>query len=371
MSAPQVTQASVVSASENAVRVDFDQAMQQDATFYAPSSWTVAGHTVLSVNSKLGASVALLELGEEMLTGASISVTVDPALRSDGVGEAMDPFHLSTTFVGEGVPPTCIFAGAVDPRTIQLSFDELLSGTSSVRVSRGSTELEVSSVEVYDGDLILVHLAGEMLDGADHVVRWLGAFDLAGNASTGTRTIVGLGSLPGVSSSSLKGRKLSIGFTEEMKQDAALRSRFSYGIRAVLPGSSAVFVERVASTSALEVVLDISEMTVGAIYEVAVIGPTDLAGNSMDETANSSLFVGIGETPTLVEVRAIGPNVVDAIFSVGMKDNAALRETSRWQFDGGIKVLQVIPDATDRRVVHLAVDGWIPGVEYTLTIDPS
>lgn len=371
MSAPQVTQASVVSASENGIRVDFDQAMQQDAIFYATSSWTVAGHTVLSVNSKLGASVALLELGEEMLTGASISVTVDPALRSDGVGEAMDPFHLSTTFVGEGIAPNCIFAGAVDPRTIQLSFDELLSGTSSVRVSRGSTELEVSSVEVYDGDLILVHLAEEMLDGADHVVRWLGAFDLAGNASTGTRTIVGLGSLPGISTSSLNGRRLTITFSEEMRQDAALRSRFSYGIRATLPGSAAAFVERVVSTSALEVNLDLSEMTIGATYQIVVLGPCDLAGNPMDEGANFDEFVGLGSTPTLVEVRAIGPNLVDAIFSVGMKDNAALRETSRWQFDGGIKVLQVMPDATDRRVVHIAVDGWIPGVEYTLTIDPS
>jgi len=371
VSAPQVTQASVVSATLKTIRVDFDQAMVQSTLFYDTSSWSVAGHTVASVSSKLGESSALLELVDEMRNGSSITVTVSDFLTCVATNDPMDQFHLSATFTGEGFAPVCLTGSAVDSRTIRLQFDENLSSTSSVTVSRGSSQVAVNSSEVYANTMVVIHLGAEMLDGASHTVRWLAVNDRAGNTSTGSISVIGLGTLPEVSSVALKDRKLSIAFSEDMKIDAALRSRFSYAIRALDSGSAAVHVERVASTAAREVVLDLTEMTDGAYYELMVVGPTDLAGNSMNPWGNFGSFFGVGSTPTLREVRAVGPNLIDAIFSVNMQDNAALREVSRWSFDGGIVVLKVVPDTIDRRVVHLAVNGWTPGVEYTLTIDPS
>lgn len=371
MSAPQVTQASVVSATLKTIRVDFDQAMVQSTLFYDTSSWSVAGHTVASVSSKLGESSALLELVDEMRNGSSITVTVSDFLTCVATNDPMDQFHLSATFTGKGFAPVCLSGAAIDSRTIQLQFDENLSTTSSVTVSRGSSQVAVNSAEVSASTTVLIHLGAEMLDGAPHTVRWLAVNDLVGNTSTGSLEITGLGTLPELSSVTLKDRKLSLAFSEDMKIDAALRSRFSYAIAALDSGSTAVHVERVVSTAAREVILEITEMTDGANYEIAVLGPTDVAGNAMNVWANFAQFTGVGSAPVLMEVRAVGPNLIDAIFSVNMQDNAAIREVSRWSFDGGIVVLKVVPDTIDRRVVHLAVNGWTPGVEYTLTIDPS
>ena len=112
-------------------------------------------------------------------------------------------------------------------------------------------------------------------------------------------------------------------------------------------------------------------MTDGANYEVSVstIAPTDLSFNTMDGAANTQPFVGVGEAPVIASVVGVSRNRADVVFSETMKDNADIREASRYTWDNGLQTLDVLDVAGD--TVQLVTSDQTPGVLYTLTVDPT
>lgn len=380
MANPQVTGAAVVSAIDNTIRVNFDQPMRGDAAFYNVLNWTVSGHTVVSVSSSLGMSVALLQLDSEMRTGMAIDVLVENVNN-----EYAEPIGVSNTasFSGAGVSPRIDSVIVADSKTLSVVFSEDLTESAALQIITnynfiapiGATAITATAATVFNPVTITLNLNVEMTDGATYILQINASefVDLAGNAVDTTDNsfeFVGVGSPPEMASAILESNgRLTVTFDEDMANDANLVSKYNYIVEPTTTGA-AVFVKSVKRINARTISLEISETTNGTAYIVIADGIYDASKNVINPAANSAAFNGAGASPKVLFVKAIGPNRVDVIFSEEMMDNDDLRDPSHYSFSGGLIVLSATPDVADARIVALVTSEWIPNTEYTLTITP-
>jgi len=169
----------------------------------------------------------------------------------------------------------------------------------------------------------------------------------------------------------LSSTRIRINFDRPMLDDSALRNPANYTVQPTVGGGAPVYYTTIVPEDEPEptyVEIPISEMTDGPVYEAIVFasGPTDPEGTPIDPANNSGTFVGIGIDPEVMRVESTGLNRADVIFTEAMEDNAAIREASRYAFDGGLSVLAVLDVVGD--TVKLVTSDQTPGQLYTLTI---
>jgi len=167
--------------------------------------------------------------------------------------------------------------------------------------------------------------------------------------------------------------RIRITFDRPMKKDAALLSRYNYQVTPQTPGAATIFVDSVEPENRLHpefVDLIISEMTDAATYrgEVNPDGPVDPEGVPMDPGYNYDDYTGIGIAPTVSQVVAVSENRIDVVYSETMKDNADIRNPSKYSFDNGLSVIDVLE--FDGQTVKLVTSNQVPGTLYTLTLNP-
>src|SRR5690606_1945078 len=98
------------------------------------------------------------------------------------------------------------------------------------------------------------------------------------------------------------------------------------------PGAATPYVQSVEVPEGITyptyIDLLVSEMTIGASYEVVVstAGPTDRALNTVDPAGNTAAFSGVGANPLVSRVEAVGRNRADVIFNEPMRSNADIRD---------------------------------------------
>jgi len=383
MANPKVVSASVVDAAQNTIRVDFDQPMSQDVTFYDVTNWTVSSHTVIGVLSKLGTSVALLQLGEEMAIGSGIVAAAYNV--TNELAEVVDGGFNTAFFIGDGIAPTLVSASALTPTSLTVLFSEPMrvpgrdeANNYFIFAPIGASTGTIGNVQIDSPTQCTLNLNFEMTDGAQYSLLIVVSqfLDLAGNAiqSGSDYTAVyfaGLGLKPQMVSAVLEDSgKLTVTFSEDMCDEGALVAKQNYLVEPTAPGAAPVFVKSVKRINARTVSLEISETTAGANYVVAADGVRDMAKNEIDPDHADATFVGAGASPRVTLVRAIGPNRVDVVFSEEMMDNDSIRDPAKYSFTGGLTVLSATPDPADARIVALVTTPWTPNTEYTLTITP-
>lgn len=215
----------------------------------------------------------------------------------------------------------------------------------------------------------------EMLDDGVYTITTTNLQDTYDNAVTGVNaatTFAGSGTRPTVTVAvASDAHTLRVTFDGAM-DPATLGSILAYSVEPVTSGAALVYVEGVLvpdTPTVMFVDLLLSEMTNGATYNVRVspdIGPTDAAGNHVEDGSNEYNFTGVGGAPAVQQVIAIGANRVDVIFSEPMRDNADIRDKTKYAFDNGLLVLAVL--GFDNDTVKLSTTDQTPGVLYTLTV---
>lgn len=170
----------------------------------------------------------------------------------------------------------------------------------------------------------------------------------------------------------LTSRLVRVTFGQNMAKNNLLTDPNNYMITEGL-NAAPVYVQSVRSDpDATPEYVDLitSEMTNGADYTAEVNpgdgGPVDTEGDNIGEL-NSAAFVGKGDAPTITQVQAIGTNRVDVKFSESMLGNADIRDASRYSFNNGLTVLEVLQVSGD--TVKLLTSDQTPGTLYTLTIN--
>lgn len=378
---------SAVALTETTVRLSFDQDMLQDAVFFDVANYAVTSQTVAFVGAPT-TSTALLTLSPGMLAGAALVATVDASL-SNTSAETMEAGFTSANFLGQGTPPALSSVVATTSTTIRVTFDGAVQNNASL--SNVATYLVSSDLGIpvtvsaclpqAVGSPTYVDLnVTEMTNGAAYVLRISpSAFilDVPGNvldpnAPSNRITFAGMGTLPDVGPVQVLGPKsIRITFNEGMKRDSALASPSNYTIIPVTPGAAAVYVESVfvpVDATPAYVEIETTEMTDGASYTAIVSGPTDPYLNPIDN--NTVNFTGVGQAPVISKLEAVSRNRVDLTFDEPMADNVDLKDPARYTWDNGLLTLAVL-EVTPGGTIKLVTSDQLPGILYTLTVDPS
>ena len=288
------------------------------------------------------------------------------------------------------IPPT-ITAAATGPTTVRVTFDKVMEDDANLSDPDSYTfaPLDESAVPVLanavvpegGGSPTFVDVTvTEMTDGADYdVITKPNIVDEGGIPVEESTQFVGQGQKPGlVSATAITRNKIRLVFDEPMDPNEGLLDPNSYTVTPQAPGVGQVFVNSVVVSplGAETIDLTTSEMTDGGDYELAVdsSGPVrDAAFNPVDPAADTDLFVGIGEKPTLVRVEAIGENRVDLIFSEPMRDNADIRNVANYQWEtipdsppDDISTVAVL--AIEESTVKLVTTKQMPDVQYRVTV---
>jgi hypothetical protein len=168
-------------------------------------------------------------------------------------------------------------------------------------------------------------------------------------------------------------KKLRVTFDRGMKDNAALVMPFNYSPLPTTPGAIPLSVNLVTPEDGTlrptYVDLEISEMTQGASYECSVStnGPVDSDDTGLDPDFNSGSFTGRGGYPKIKNLIAQSKNRVDVVFDEPMTNNPDIREISKYTFDNGLAVLNILEVVDD--TVKLVTSDQVAGALYTLTID--
>ena len=167
--------------------------------------------------------------------------------------------------------------------------------------------------------------------------------------------------------------RIRITFDRPMLKDAALLNKYNYQVSPITPGAATIFVSEVEPQNRIKpefVDLIISEMTDGATYrcEVNPDGPTDPEGVPLSPGDSTYDYTGIGIAPTVSQVIAVSENRIDVVFSETMRDNDDIKDPSKYSFDGGLSVIDVLE--FDGTTAKLVTSDQASGYLYTLTINP-
>lgn len=113
--------------------------------------------------------------------------------------------------------------------------------------------------------------------------------------------------------------------------------------------------------------LNITEMTDSALYSAALVPGAILAADDGGPSTGIAVnFAGLGENPTVLNAVAVAKNRVVVTFSESMFDNAAIRDISRYSFDGGLSAISV--ESVNGATVVLRTSEQSPGTLYNLTV---
>ncbi len=184
----------------------------------------------------------------------------------------------------------------------------------------------------------------------------------------------GLGIEPRVSSAvATNNIKIRVTFDEAMDRNGTeLENPLNYTVTPTGGGAS-IFVSSVVlpvdDVNPAFVDLVTTEMTDGAGYSLAVnsSGPIrDAAFNPLDSGFDTAAFTGIGDAPELKSVVAVSSTRVDVIYNEIMKDNADIRDPSKYVWNNGLTTLSVLDFDVD--TVKLVTSEQVEGLLYQLTI---
>lgn len=189
-----------------------------------------------------------------------------------------------------------------------------------------------------------------------------------------TAAFTGQGTLPTLLSIvPITATKLRFNFSEAMLKNAALSAVSNYLLMPVTPGAAPLFFDRV-EVPALDfptfVDIPCSEMTNGSNYQGGVVSPsmTDKANNPVNPSFSTVSFTGLGQAPTIKEVRAISQNRVDVVFTEPMDDNADIRNPAKYTWSNGLATLSVLDVLGD--TVSLVTSDQTPNALYDLSVAP-
>jgi hypothetical protein len=211
----------------------------------------------------------------------------------------------------------------------------------------------------------------EMTDGEDYELTVDPAVvDLQGTPTNAVATFTGEGLAPQVSSATaVTSTKVRVEFDEDMDvADGSIDDPTNYLIEPTEAGAASVAVQEVERSVHNDARVDLvcSEMTDAKAYKVTVSSVRDAAHNPIDPAGDEAAFTGEGLRPTVARVEAISQNRMDVIFDEPMRDNADIRDSSRYGWDQGLNTLSVLE--VDGATVKLVTDDQEPGLLYTLTI---
>jgi hypothetical protein len=195
--------------------------------------------------------------------------------------------------------------------------------------------------------------------------------DLQGNPTNAPAAFTGSGGAPEISSATATtATKVRVVYDESMHTaDGEIEDPSNYTITPTEAGAVSVSVQSVERGTYNTTTVDLvcSEMTDGKGYKVTVSEAVrDAALNPIVAPGNEAAFTGEGERPTVARVEAISENRMDVVFSEPMKNNAELRDASRYTWDQGLLTVSVLE--VDGDTVKLVTSDQEPGLLYTLTI---
>jgi len=200
-------------------------------------------------------------------------------------------------------------------------------------------------------------------------------FGGAGLADCQLVALAKLSCLVKVSSITPSHEVLRVLFDRPMKLDDELLASYNYTTVVNTPGAAPIVVNTVTpeeeASNPEYVDLGVSEMTIGASYTCSVSttdGPVDVDDTPIDPANNSDTFAGVGEYPEVLQLISQSSNRIDVVFTEAMKDNADIRNASKYAFDNGLLVLNVLD--VDGDTVKLVTSDQSPGIAYTLTLTP-
>ncbi len=165
---------------------------------------------------------------------------------------------------------------------------------------------------------------------------------------------------------------IRITFSQAMLKDSRLLALSNYTITPADPATVALGLQSIVAENVTQptwVEITCTEMTDGGDYDVAVstdptTGPRDATDTPL--TSGTTSLTGVGDVPGIARVEAIGPNRIDVVFTEIMADTPEIRDASKYTFDNGLNVLNVLDVIGER--VQLVTDDQTPGTLYTLTI---
>lgn len=168
----------------------------------------------------------------------------------------------------------------------------------------------------------------------------------------------------------LNSTRIRVDFTNNVVPNAALSNPSTYQISAVSAGAALVVPQQVflpvGQPNPLFVEIEVTEMTDGAIYQLALgAGLVSVDGEPSGPIV-PAFFAGIGDSPDVFLVLAIDKDTCQVQFTEPMLDNAALRDASNYIFDKGLAVTAV--SAVEGSIVTLKTGDQIGGEIYTLTV---
>lgn len=313
----------------------------------AKPRWISAGSTFRLTYGMAGTAKALIEAtGDftDIAPVASVTVLGIQSLRvnfSEPMAAGLQletPGNFTFAPVADGVALTCFSAtpeAVLEPTYVDLSISEMTDG------------------EAYELTL-------------DPSI-----VDLQGTPTNAPAAFTGQGSPPEISSATATtATKVRVVFDESMyTADGEIEDPTNYAITPTEAGAASVSVQSVERGTYSQTTVDLvcSEMTDGKGYKVTVSGAVrDAALNPIEAPGNEAAFTGEGERPTVARVAAISENRMDVIFSEEMKNNAELRDASRYTWDQGLLTVSVLE--VDGDTVKLVTSDQEPGLLYTLTI---
>lgn len=272
--------------------------------------------------------------------------------------------------------PKVTSASPVDGVMVDVVFDQAMDQTGDFiePASYAIPGHAVQSVAIPAADTARLTILPEQLTGAALSVT---VNDQLENLTAETMDLgflsaafVGAGDHPTVvSAEPVSPTKIRVNFSEPMKK-TTLGAVAAYTLTPITPGAAPLYftgIDVPGATLPEFVEIPCSEMTDGATYRVEVAATVkDLAGNGIDPGGDSDDFTGLGQAPTVKELRAIGKNRVDVVFDEAMKDNADIRDAGRYAFSGGLSTVAVLDVVGD--TVKLVTDDQTPEALYDLTI---
>lgn len=175
-----------------------------------------------------------------------------------------------------------------------------------------------------------------------------------------------------VAAAALTAFKVRITFDQAMKNDSRLIDPANYFITPASDGVT-VYVTNVTPenvTYPSHVDVDINEMTLAQGYQARVnaglASPVNRFDTPVNPLGNTTSFIGEGERPTIVSIKATSVNKVEITFSEPMLDNDAIRDISNYIFDNGLTTISVLN--VDSNKVELVTSDQLPGIVYNLEV---
>ena len=321
------------------------------ATVWSYEGTLIEGANVLTVTSitsalleSLPATITVIyDPTEPQVSGAVArgSLTVRVTFDEDMTDNAALATAGNYTFSGAGAALTATAAARVDAMTVDVSVNEMTLGAAyTVAVSTSGPE----------------DLAGNTVDPAHNN---------AGFSGVGVRPKL-------LSAAAQNSTTVRFTFDEDMTDNADLRDPASY----TFTGSGVPITATSATpygTAAVDVV--VNEMTEGSgnyTAAVATDAPVDLAGNTVDPAAYTSVFNGDGLAPQVFSAAALNSTTVRVTYNEAMKTDGYLTDAAAYAFysSTGTPLTSTFAALVNAACVDITVNEMTQGASYTVMVFP-